>query len=136
MPIRKKKQKKKVISDITEITQSGGASVKTGLSTLAQKMIDDEEEMLSASVGNFAKCLSEVTVERSKKKRDSKASEIEEFQLMLSFRVKIKSDQQVADARLKAMEDNIIATNVAVRESAASTAALVSAITVLHSKMI
>jgi hypothetical protein len=136
MPIRKKKQKKKVISDITEITQSGGASVKTGLSTLAQKMIDDEEEMLSASVENFAKCLSEVTVERSKKIRDSKASEIEESQLMLSFRVKIKSDQQVADARLKAMEDNIIATNVAVRESAASTAALVSAITVLHSKMI
>lgn len=60
---------------------------------------------------------------------------MEESQLMLSFGVMIKNDQQVADARLRAMEDNIIATNVAVRESAASTAALVSAITMLHSKM-
>lgn len=130
-----KKQKKRVISDVTDIMQSGGATVKTGLSKLAQKMTDSDEPMLSASVGNFAKGLTEVTVERSKKKRDIKASEMEESQLMLSFGAMIKNDQLSADARLKAMEDNIIATNLAVRESAASTAALVSAITMLHSKM-
>jgi hypothetical protein len=78
--------------------------MKIGLSTLTQKVIDGEEEMLSASVGNFSKGLSEVTVERSKKKRDIKASEIEESQLMFLFGAMIKSDQQVADARLKAME--------------------------------
>lgn len=130
-----KKQKKRVIGEVTDIIQSGGATVKTGLLDLAKKITDSDETILSASVGNFAKGSTAVTVERSTKKRDIKAAEMEESQLMLSFGVMIKNDQQMADARLKAMEDNLAATAAAVRESAAATANLVTAITMLNSRM-